>query len=148
MNTAYSILIVDDEVNLRSTLGVILQRAGYGISEASDGQDALQLLSNNKYDMMFLDLKMPGIDGLQLLPESLRIDPDLSVVILTANASLETAIRALSLGAEGYLLKPVDPDQILSRVKEIFRDREQIRRRKELVLEINQILADLNQVGD
>lgn len=148
MGIAYSILIIDDETNLRCTLGIILQRAGYLVTGASGAQEALQLLSARKHDLVFLDLKMPGMDGMQLLPEILRIDPDLPVLILTANASLETAIRALGLGAEGYLLKPLDPDQILNRVKEIFRERENFQRRRQIVKEIHGILAEINQIGD
>ncbi len=143
MSTDATILIIDDELNLRTTLSAILKRGGYRVSTAEGAQEALQILKASHFDLVFLDLRMPGMDGLQLLPEILHFYPEMPVLILTANASLDTAIQTLSMGAYGYLLKPLDPEQILSRVEDVMREQEQVRRRRELVNEIQGILNDL-----
>ncbi|MGE5221252.1 MAG: sigma-54-dependent transcriptional regulator [Omnitrophica WOR_2 bacterium] len=122
MPAANSILIIDDEAYLRSTLAIILKRAGYSVTTADGAQEALQVLLNNHFDLVFLDLKMPGKDGMELLPEIRLLDPNLPVLILTANASLETAIQSMRMGAIGYLMKPIDPEQIISRVDEIIQE--------------------------
>ncbi len=137
------ILIIDDEPNLRSTLGMILRRGGYEVTTAAHAQEALQLLINRRFDLVFLDLKMPGMDGMQLLPEMRLLYPDMPIVILTANASLETAIEALRAGAKGYLLKPLDPVQILNRVSEILKEQQQSRQRDKIVSELHDLLGDL-----
>lgn len=133
MNPASKILIIDDEPNLRSTLAIILKRGGYSVDSVADAQAALQKLISERFDLVFLDLKMPGMSGMQLLPEVRLLYPDMPILILTANASLETAIEALRLGARGYLLKPLDPSQILVRLEEIFREQRKNQRVDELV---------------
>ncbi len=121
-STSNTILIIDDEPFLRSTLGVILRRVGYATQEAADAQEALQLLSARAFDLVFLDLQMPDRDGLDLLPEIIQVAPGVPVLILTANGSLEKAVEALRLGARDYLLKPVDPGQIITRVDDILKE--------------------------
>jgi DNA-binding response OmpR family regulator len=117
-----AILIVDDEPFLRSTMAMILGRVGYSIREAANAQEALQALDKCKFDLIFLDLKMPGRDGLDLLPEITAQYPETPVLILTADGSLEKAIEALRIGARDYLLKPVDPGQIVIRVDDLLKE--------------------------
>ncbi len=123
MSKRNSILIVDDEPFLRSTLAVILKRVGYLTQEAADAQQALESLSQDHFDLVFLDLQMPDRDGLDLLPELLRAAPGIPVLILTANGSVEKAVEALRLGARDYLLKPVEPGEIVTRVDDILKER-------------------------
>lgn len=146
MKASKSILIVDDEYNLRTTLTWILQRAGYTTLSASSGQEALNYLRHGKFDLVFMDLKMPGMDGLQLLPEIRLLDPDLPVLVLTANGSLETAAEALRTGAYGYLLKPIEPEQIITRLNEVFYERSHIQRRQRIVDEIKEIMIELKEM--
>lgn len=146
MKASKSILIVDDEYNLRTTLTWILQRAGYTTRSASSGQEALNHLRHGKFDLVFMDLKMPGMDGLQLLPEIRLLDPDLPVLVLTANGSLETAVEALRTGAYGYLLKPIEPEQIITRLNEVFYERSHIQRRQRIVDEIKEIMTELKEM--
>ena len=146
MSNGKSILIIDDEDNLRSTLTLILERAGYRTRAAADGKEALKCMSNASFDLAFLDLKMPGIDGMHLLPEIRHLDPDLPVLILTANGSLDTAVEALHAGAAGYLLKPVEPEQIISRISEFFEEQRQVKRSQKIVREIRGIIAEINEL--
>jgi DNA-binding response OmpR family regulator len=144
--TSASILIIDDEPNLRRSLALILQRAGYSVNTAENDRDVKHYLSAGAYDLVFLDLKMPEVNGMELLPEMRQMYPEMPVLILTAHATLESAIEAVRKGARDYLLKPIDPEEILARVKQILDEQEQPKRRREIVGEIQNLLAQLNQV--
>ncbi len=149
MTSASSILIVDDEANLRRSLALVLQKAGYMVTNASSGQEAIQSLQSNIYNLMFLDLKMPDVNGMELLPRIRNQYPDMPVLILTAHATLELAIEAVRKGARDYLIKPIDPPTILSRVEEIFNEQRQPKRRREIVSGIQELLSELRQIdGD
>lgn len=149
MTSASSILIVDDEANLRRSLALVLQKAGYMVTNASSGQEAIQSLQSNIYNLMFLDLKMPDVNGMELLPRIRNQYPDMPVLILTAHATLESAIEAVRKGARDYLIKPIDPPTILSRVEEILNEQRQPKRRREIVSGIQELLSELRQIdGD
>ncbi len=146
MPSASSILIIDDEANLRRSLALILQKAGYSVTSAASGQEAIQYLQSGAYDLSFLDLKMPDKNGLELLPELRKLYPDMPVLILTAHATLESAIEAVRRGARDYLIKPIDPQTILIRVEEILSEQRQPKRRREIVSDIQDLLAELRQI--
>jgi len=146
MESGKSILIVDDEANLRSTLTLILQRAGFYTRSAANGEEALKCLRKDSYDLIFLDLKMPGMDGLQVLSEIRLMNSSLPVLILTANGTLDSAIDALRAGANGYLLKPVEPEEIIARVNQVFFEKSQDERRRQILTEIKGIVAELNEL--
>jgi len=144
--SAYTILIVDDEANLRLTLSAVLQKAGYSVTTVGHAQDALASLAAGPYDLAFLDLKMPDMDGMALLAEIRRLYPDMPVLILTAHATLQSSIDAVRQGARDYLLKPVDPPLILTRVHDILAEQRQSQRRHEIVAQIQSLLAELRQI--
>ncbi len=145
MSTQQSILIVDDESNLRRSLGLILQRAGYTVSTAATAAEALQLLQAGAYDLAFLDIKLPDQNGIQFLPHMKELYPDMPVLILTAHATLETAIGAVRLGARDYLLKPIDPETILGRVESILNENKPYRRR-EITNQLQNLLTELQSM--
>ncbi len=145
MGTNYSILIIDDEPNLRRSLGLILQRAGYAITGAPDAAEALHLLQAGAFDLVFLDIKLPDQNGIQLLPQIRELYPDMPVLILTAHATLETAIGAVRLGARDYLLKPIDPESIISRVDSILNEQKP-KRRREITDQLQNLLAELQSI--
>ncbi len=118
-----NILLIDDEVNLQRTLALILERAGYGVAIASCGRDALDILHQQAVDLVFLDIRMPDISGLDLLPQLRREAPALPVVMLTAYPNPETRTAALNLGARDFLVKPLDPVAILSTAKRFLTER-------------------------
>ena len=130
MKDARTILVVDDESALRLTLSLLLQKSGYTVVTAADGTEALRALQGLPFDLMFMDLNMLGMSGIDLLVEIHRQKPKLPVLILTAHATLETAIQAVRLGARDYLIKPAEPELILSRLSEILDSEEQPPARK------------------
>jgi DNA-binding NtrC family response regulator len=117
------ILIVDDEVNLLKTLGLILSKAGYDVIRAKDATTANRILQTTACSLVFLDLRLPDADGLDLLASIHCQYPDTSVIILTGYPTLETEATAREKGARAYLKKPIDPTQIIHCVQEIFEGR-------------------------
>jgi DNA-binding response OmpR family regulator len=146
MRPQNSILIVDDENRLRLSLSLILQKENYRVETAAHAEEALDCLQLHEYDLMFLDLNMPGMSGIDLLVEIHRQVPHLPVLILTAHAALESAIQAVRLGARDYLVKPIEPALILTRVAEILAESEQPARKKEIVGQIQGLLAELQKI--
>ena len=146
MGKQAAILVIDDEPNLRNTLAAILQRGGYLTTLAGDGKDALECLQSEDFDLAFLDLKLPDISGLDLLPKIHELRPDLPVLILTAHATLESAMQAVRAGAKDYMLKPIDPPYILTRVDEILAEQSEPLRRREIISQVQELLAELRQV--
>lgn len=135
-----TILIVDDEANLRQTLAYILQSAGYSITTVASGAEALSALQSGPFDLAFLDLKMPEMDGLELLEEIHSLYPQMAIFILTAHATLESAITAMRLGARDYFLKPVDPDTILLRIGAVIEEGRRLQTRRELFDQLDSAL--------
>ncbi|MGA2503984.1 MAG: response regulator transcription factor [Anaerolineales bacterium] len=144
MTTDDTILIIDDEPKLARSLALILQRAGYRVTTAATAREGLQFLQAGAFDLVFLDIKLPDQSGIQLLPQIRNLYPDMPVVILTAHASLETAIEAVRAGASDYLLKPIDPEAILARVNKIHDDQQQPKRRREITTQIQTLLEELH----
>ncbi len=142
-----SILIVDDEPKLARSLAMLLQRADYQVTTAPDAASALQLLQAGAYDMVYLDIRLPDQSGIQLLPQIHALYPDMPVVILTAHATLETAIGAVRAGARDYLLKPINPEDILARTKKILEEQVQPKRKREITSQIQALLAELHDDG-
>jgi len=106
------ILIIDDEESIRSTLSVMLQGLGHDVVEAGNGPTALKEVDKAQFDLAFLDLRLGDENGLDLLPDLLRGNTNLDVVVFTAHASIETAVEAMRRGATDYLAKPYTPEQI------------------------------------
>jgi len=110
--TTARILIADDQDILRDSLATTLARQGYEVVAAADGQAALDRLQQERFDLLISDLKMPRLSGLDLLAAARRLRPDMPVVLMTAFASVSTAVEAMKLGAYDYIQKPFDGDEI------------------------------------
>src|SRR6185503_12160522 len=141
-----TILIVDDEDRLRLSLSLILQRENYHVETAANAEEALDDLKNHEYDLMFLDLSLPGMNGIDLLGEVHKQFPHMSVLILTAYGAMESAIQAVRLGARDYLIKPIEPVLIVTRVAEVLAEREQPARKTEIIGQIHGLLAELQKI--
>jgi DNA-binding response OmpR family regulator len=146
MTPPHTILIVDDEKPIRLSLSLVLQKEGFRVETAANAEDALECLKLQNYDLMFLDLNLPGKSGIDLLVDVHRQTPHMPVLILTAHAALDSAIQALKLGARDYLIKPVEPVVLLARVAEILAEGEQPARKKEIVGQIQSLLAELQKI--
>jgi len=108
------ILIVDDEANARNALAELLDDAGYAVSTAADGRTALLQMEQVDPDVVLTDLKMPGMDGLSLIEQGRPMSPHVTFIVMTAFATIDTAVRAIKLGAESYLTKPLELEAVIA----------------------------------
>ncbi|MFC1813712.1 response regulator [Thermodesulfobacteriota bacterium] len=118
----FRILVVDDELIVRDSIKDWLEDEGFAVDTAESGPDALDLLSKQPYHLMLTDIKMPGMDGVEVLQKAKQDYPDLCVVMMTAYATVETAVEAMKIGALDYLLKPFDLDTLVPMVVRIYQD--------------------------
>jgi DNA-binding response OmpR family regulator len=140
------VLIIDDEESLRITLSRILQAAGCDTFEAGDGQEALSMIKKCDPDLVFLDIRIPRIDGIQVLRE-IRVEfPKVPVIMLTGHGSLQSAVESLRLGATDYLQKPIDPEILVARVRVLLDEQRQERRKEELRDQIASLQSELRQL--
>lgn len=116
----YNILIVDDEENIRTVLRLDLEKQNYGVDEAESGQQGLELIKNTHYDLLITDLKMNGMDGLEMMREIKKIKPEIMIIMLTGYGSLDSAVEAMRLGASDYLKKPYDKSELYLRISKCF----------------------------
>jgi DNA-binding response OmpR family regulator len=107
-----SVLIVDDEKNIRLTLTLALEKLNLPVDTAADGEEALKKLSAKPYALMLLDLRLPGLDGMEVLRRVREMRPEVKVVIITAWGSVEVAVEAMKLGAVDFLQKPFDAQDV------------------------------------
>ena len=131
MDTA-RILVVDDEDSIRSFLVRVLQREGYDVHAAHDGDEALERLETVHYDLILSDIKMQHMDGVTLLKEAKSRHPDVAFILLTGHATVPSAIEALRQGAYDYLLKPVKNEDIIAAVSDGLARRTRSQRRDQL----------------
>jgi DNA-binding NtrC family response regulator len=118
------ILIVDDEEDIRDTMSYWFKQRGYNVKSASNGKEALDYIKEDTFNVAFVDLRMPGMSGLEVLSAAKEIDPELAVIIMTAHASIESAISSIKSGAYDYLVKPFSLEQAESMVKTIIKYQE------------------------
>lgn len=118
------ILVVDDEPNLRRVLSALLVRDDYDVETAEDGAQALEILHEHHIDMVITDLRMPKVDGMELLRRTLAMDPEMPVVIVTAHGTVDNAVEALKTGAFDYITKPFDQTEVRTIVKKALRTRD------------------------
>ncbi|QTA93966.1 response regulator [Desulfonema magnum] len=116
----FRILVVDDELIVRDSLKEWLEDEGFSADMAASGPEALDQLSKETYHLMLLDIKMTGMDGVEVLKQAKAASPDLCVVMMTAYATVETAVEAMKIGALDYLIKPFDPDAMIPMVTKIY----------------------------
>jgi two-component system response regulator HydG len=112
MDDRMRIMIVDDEMIVRRSLQHWLERAGHVVEGAASGIEALEKMEKHPFDLLFVDIKMPGMDGLELLGRLKKEYPDTLAIVITAYGSIETAVEAMKQGASDYLLKPFKPDHL------------------------------------
>jgi len=114
------ILVVDDEPQLRRALKATLAALGFLVSDAATGERALEMLRSEKFDLMLLDINMPGLDGIETC-RAVRAKSEMGIVMLTVRGRAEDKIRALDSGADGYVTKPFDVNELLARIRATLR---------------------------
>jgi DNA-binding NtrC family response regulator len=112
MTTKGRVVVIDDEVNAATALETLLREDGYQVARAHDARAGLQLLEKEEPDVVLTDLRMPGMDGIELLSKIKQIRPETMVILMTAYGTVKTAVRAMKLGAEDYLGKPIDVEEL------------------------------------
>src|SRR5437588_7657482 len=122
-NPKFKILLVDDELVVRDSLNRMFQDEGYETRAVASGREALEGLNPGDHDLALLDIRMPGMDGMELQGRLHEIDPELMIVIMTGYASVDTAVQALKRGAYDYIVKPVDPDELLHLISKALEHR-------------------------
>jgi len=133
--TAY-VLLVDDEDELRSTLQETLEIENYHVTPASNAMRATDAMEQGKFDIAILDIRLPDGSGLDLLKSFKASDPDMGIILITGFSEVDSAIQAIELGADDFLKKPFEPDELLVRIKELLKKRVLINENKKLKQEI------------
>jgi len=142
------ILVVDDEEVTRLSLAEILSLEGYQVASARSGEEALQKLEKETFDLVLADLVMKEVDGLQVMEAVKKLSPETVVIMLTAYGTLESAIRAMRQGAYDYLIKPCGAQEIVASVESALTKQRQERRRQELVARVEEMLKALKAEED
>ena len=120
VSSALNILVVDDELNTRKTLAIYLETEGHSVVAVSNSQDALNEASRRSFDLALVDLRLGTTDGLDLFPALLAQTPWLKIIVITAYASVDTAVEAMRRGATDYIPKPFTPAQVKLAVDKVF----------------------------
>ena len=145
-NENSSVLVVDDEAAIRYSVSKTLQRVGYSVREAASGEDALDIIRGEPFDVVLTDIRMPpGLDGVELIRRIKDTDPDTIVILMTAYPSLPTAVEGLRLGAHDYLIKPSSSQDIRQSVARGIERSRNLKRRRQLLEAIRSGVAELSR---
>jgi len=142
------ILVVDDEQIIRESISYILRKEGYTVGEADNGRSAYDKLTVESFDLVITDLEMPEMRGIELLERIMQLNPVTSVIIITAYGSLETAITALRSGANDYILKPIEFDELLVKIGRLFEHKKLAIENQYLRRELHREASVSNLVGN
>ena len=143
MSITGHILIIDDEAALRQTLARILQQAGFEVTTAEDGEQGLSFIQTTNFDLIFMDLRMPGMPGMEVLKLIHASYPNLPVILFTAQPDLHSAVDALRNGATDYLLKPLKPQALIERAQTVLENQQKENRKREIAAQIEALQAEL-----
>jgi DNA-binding NtrC family response regulator len=143
-----SILIVDDEFSVRDSFYHWFRKEGYEVTAAASAAEALEAIRDHAYEIALIDIKMPGMDGLQLQEHIHRADPQTAVIVITAFASVDTAVRALKQGAFDYVTKPIDPDELSHLVRRALEQRRLREENMQLRETIDELVSADKIVGE
>jgi len=119
--TRQRILVVEDDLAIRRGISASLRFNGYELSEADEGTEGLRLALTESYDLLLLDLNLPGCDGLEILRQLRQQSPSIPVIILTARGDEGDRVKGLKLGADDYVVKPFGPQELLARIEAVLR---------------------------
>jgi DNA-binding NtrC family response regulator len=143
----HQILLVDDQVSFCHHIKALLEQEGYEVAVADSPEAALKKLSTQAFDILLTDMKMPGMDGLELFKAARKNDPDISGIIMTAFGSISSAVNSIKEGITDYLQKPFEPEALLLAVEKTLRERGMLREIRDLRKEVDQRYAFGNIIG-
>jgi DNA-binding response OmpR family regulator len=146
MNFNGHILVIDDEASLRKTLARILHRAGFEVTTVENAEQGIAFLKTTNFDLIFTDLRMPGMAGLEALKIIHANHPSIPVVLFTAQPDVNSAVEALRHGAIDYMLKPLKPEIIIERAKAIISNQQRENRKHEIALQIEALQNELKNL--
>jgi DNA-binding NtrC family response regulator len=141
------ILLVDDEVVFTTNMGKLLTNRGYKVTAANSGDAAIQALEKENFDVVVLDLKMPGMDGLATLKEIKKLGLFTETLILTGHGSIDTALEAIKLGAYDYLTKPCEIDDLLGKIEGAWQKKDGAEK-KEIKEKIQKVVESPSSIFD
>jgi signal transduction histidine kinase len=154
----YTILLVDDEEGIRNVLNITLTHAGFRVLPAPDGEKGFKIFNDQKPDIVITDIKMPGIDGIELLKQIKQVSPDTEVIMITGHGDMDLAVKSLQHGAADFITKPIDSSEleisvkkamdrlsIHERIKVYMDDLETVIRKKDKEIDESQSLAAIGQ---
>jgi len=147
-NGVEKILIVDDDRDIRFSLSHILKETGYDVIDARDGREALKILRGNCPDLVLLDMRLPGMDGIEILEKAKKIDKDLIVIMLTAYSDVKDTVKAMRLGAYDYITKPFDNEELILIIKKALSTQDLSREVKNLRRKLGEKLAIEEVMGE
>ena len=122
-DTLIRLLLVDDEDDFRTTLANRLTRRNLDVTDAGSGEEAIEIIGQKSFDVAIVDIKMPGMDGIETLKHIRKIDPLVEVILLTGHASVEAGIEGIKSGAYDYVIKPCNVNDLMVKVEDAFRRR-------------------------
>jgi DNA-binding NtrC family response regulator len=125
MSKSSRILVIDDEESIRRTVSMTLEHAGYVVDTAENGKQAIEKAEANFYNLALIDIRLPDMEGTELLTALTETTPKMTKIILTGYPTLDNAVKATNKGADAYLIKPVDTDELLKLIKEHLDEQKQ-----------------------
>ena len=148
MDRKENILIVDDDESIRRSLTLIFGKKGYKTETAGTGREALEKAQGKSFGLALLDIKLPDVEGVELIAPLKAMHPDMVVIMITAYASLETAVQALNGGASAYVTKPLNMDEVIANVRETLEKQRLVMENRRLLQMVQQQLAELRQAEE
>jgi len=136
------VLVVDDEETVRVLFQRILQAAGYNVIIAANGKDALSVIEDDDIDVVLLDIRMPGLSGIDVLGKIRTDRPDICVIMVTAVAIVQTAVEAMKLGAVDYIIKPFDQNEVLRKIRQAIEKWQEQLQDKQHYLQLEQNITE------
>ncbi len=134
---AASVLVVDDEPVIRDTLAEFLQQEGFPVAACGTGEEAVERAGKQRFDVALCDVNLPGLDGIEVMERLAKVSPETFVVLITAYATVETAVEAFQKGASDYLMKPIILHEVLGKIRRLLKQRDLFRENQWLRRELN-----------